>query len=242
MALERLDKIIASTGRYSRKEVKRLVDSGRVRVDGSIPESSADKYDPDKAVISVDGQTIGYSRYVYYMLNKPKGYICATEDGNLPTVIELLPEHLQRRGLFPVGRLDRDTTGLLLLTDDGNFAHNVISPKKHVSKVYRASLDGPVGAADAAAFKEGIVLGDGMKCLPAELICMDEPSLAQVKVFEGKYHQVKRMFAARGRHVIELHRSSIGALILPSGLLPGQGKELTAEEAQRALGDSAKST
>ena len=170
------------------------------------------------------------------MLHKPAGILSATADTKQPTVIGLLSPELQRQGLFPVGRLDKDTTGLLLLTNDGDFAHCVISPKKHVPKVYRAEVDGVLDAADVAAFAEGLLLADDLHCLPAELEIL-APTVGHVTVFEGKYHQVKRMFAARGKHVIALHRESVGGLRLDPALLPGEYRELSEAEKKAVFRD-----
>ena len=159
--MERLDKIIASTGRWSRREVKDLIRQGRVLVDGYPAAAPEEKADPETARITVNGETLEYRRYTWVMLNKPAGYLSATEDGRGPTVLDLLPPELQRRGLFPVGRLDKDTEGLLLLTNEGRLAHDLLSPRRHVDKVYRARVTGCLTAEDAAAFAAGLVLGDG---------------------------------------------------------------------------------
>ena len=229
MPLARLDKLIADSGVASRSEAKALVRAGRVTVDGAVPRRVEEKYDAETAVICIDGTEISCSRYRYIMLYKPGGILSATEDSKQETVIDLLSPQLQRQGLFPVGRLDKDTTGLLLLTNDGDFAHRVISPKKHVPKLYRAAVDGVLDDADIRAFAEGLVLGDGTQCLPAQLRIL-RPSVGLVTVFEGKYHQVKRMFASRGKHVTALHRQRIGALELDENLHPGDYRELTKAE------------
>ena len=229
MPLVRLDKLIADSGIASRAEAKRLIKTGRVSVDGSASVSAEDKYDPDNAVICVDGEPLNYARFRYLMLHKPAGVLSATEDRTQQTVLDLLPEQLRRQGLFPVGRLDKDTTGLLLLTNDGAFAHAITSPKKHIPKVYRAAVDGELDAFDAAAFAEGLRLADGTECLPAALEIVS-PDLGRITVYEGKYHQVKRMFAARGKPVTALHREKIGALTLDPGLTPGKFRELAPEE------------
>ena len=229
MPMTRLDKLIADSGAATRSEAKALVRAGRITVNGARPRSAEEKFDSDTAVVCLDGQTISCSATRYLMMYKPEGILSATEDPKQSTVIDLLSPELKRQGLFPVGRLDKDTTGLLLLTNDGDFAHRVISPKKHVPKLYRAELDGILDESDVASFAEGLVLGDGTQCLPAELTAA-APHTAFVKVFEGKYHQVKRMFAARGKHVIALHRVSVGGLSLDPILKPGEYRELSAEE------------
>lgn len=228
MAMMRLDKLISASGRWSRSEVKALVRAGRVTVDGFPAAAADEKYD-EAAAICVDGQRLNCARYRYLMLYKPAGVLSATEDAAQETVLDLLPKELQKLGLAPVGRLDKDTTGLLLLTNDGAFSHRIISPRHHIPKVYRAVVDGVLDAADVGAFRDGIVLADGTRCLPAELK-IDSFSVGIVTVYEGKYHQIKRMFAARGKPVTALHRRSIGGLALDGGLAPGEWRELTEAE------------
>ena len=229
MPLARLDKLLADSGICSRSEAKELIRSGRVTVNGIVPRTAEEKFASETAEICVDGEAVSCSAKRYLMLYKPGGILSATEDARQKTVIDLLSPQLKRQGLFPVGRLDKDTTGLLLLTNDGDFAHRVISPKKHVSKRYRAAVDGILDESDVRAFREGITLSDGTRCLPAELTIL-RPSVGQVTVFEGKYHQVKRMFAARGKHVTALHRESVGGLKLDPELKPGEYRELRPEE------------
>ena len=229
MALTRLDKLIADSGIASRSEAKALIRQGRVTVNGAVPRTAEEKYLSETAEIRVDGALINCTAMRYLMLNKPGGVLSATEDPKQQTVLDLLPKELQRQGLFPVGRLDKDTTGLLLLTNDGDFAHRVISPKKHVPKVYRAAVDGILTEEDVAAFAAGLTLSDGLECLPARLELL-RPSVGRVTVFEGKYHQVKRMFASRGKYVTALHRESVGGVKLDPALAPGAFRELTAAE------------
>ena len=209
MAQQRLDKIIASTGRYSRREVKTLVREGRVLVDGRIAASAEDKCDPLTACISVNGEELFYREHTYVMLHKPAGVLSATEDGRGETVLDLLAPEYRKIGLFPVGRLDKDTEGLLLLTDDG-------------------ALDD----ADCKAFEQGITLGDGLECLPAklEILKSDAQSEALITIREGKFHQIKRMLASRGKPVVYLKRLSMGSLTLDEGLSKGEYRLLTAEE------------
>ena len=230
MALERLDKVLSGTGHWSRREVKELVRQGRVRVDGEKAKKPEDKCDPGQTVIEVDGQIVDCAPYVYLMLHKPAGLLSATEDREQKTVIDLLPEHLRRRGLFPVGRLDKDTEGLLVLTDDGGLAHELLSPKKHVDKVYYARVEGQIEEEDVKALAEGMVLGDGLACLPAELKALEDGSSCLVTLREGKYHQVKRMLAARGKPVLYLKRLSMGGLCLDDSLEKGGWRPLTLEE------------
>ena len=232
MSKDRLDKLLASTGRWSRSEVKRLVREGRVLADGRIAASTEEKYDAGQVALAVDGEAVRLRRYVYVMLHKPAGVLSTTEDGRGRTVLDLLPEAYQKRGLFPVGRLDKDTEGLLLLTDDGALAHALLSPKKHVDKVYYTRVDGSLTDADCAAFAAGMTLGDGLICLPAglEILSAGAESEALVTLREGKFHQIKRMLAARGKPVLYLKRLSMGPLALDERLAPGTWRELTAEE------------
>lgn len=233
MAQERLDKLLASTGRWSRKEVKELVRQGRVLAGGAAVRKPEEKYDPALTPIQVDGQAVDCASFVYILLHKPAGLLSATEDRDQETVVGLLPGHLRRRGLFPVGRLDKDTTGLLLLTDDGALAHGLLSPKKHVDKVYLARVKGRVDASDVEALAAGMVLGDGTRCLPAGLEPLEDGSACLVTLREGKYHQVKRMLAARGKPVVELTRLSMGPLTLDEGLKPGEWRTLTGDETDK---------
>lgn len=229
--LTRLDKLIADSGAASRKEAKNLIKYGRVTVNGRAPLSAEEKFDPDRDEICVDGRRLSCGKFRYFMLHKPGGVLSATEDSAQKTVLDLLPEELRRVGLFPVGRLDKDTTGLLILTNDGDYAHKVISPKKHVPKRYRAAVDGELDEEDVQAFARGLGLADGLECMPAQLEIL-RPSVGVVTVYEGKYHQVKRMFASRDKHVTALHRLSIGALELDGALTPGSFRELSVAEAQ----------
>lgn len=229
MPLQRLDKLLSDSGHFTRSEARNAIRAGRVRVNGDAVRKPEEKYDAEKDAITVDGEALSCALFRYLMLHKPAGVLSATDDPKQTTVLDLLPPHLRKQGLFPVGRLDKDTTGLLLLTNDGDFAHRVISPKKHVPKRYRATLDGPIGPEDVAAFAEGLVLADGTQCLPAALE-RAEGGEGIVTVFEGKYHQVKRMFAARGRTVTALHRERIGALWLDEALDPGAFRELRPDE------------
>ncbi len=230
MSLERLDKLLCSTGRWSRKEVKEMIRQGRVQIDGRAAGRPEEKLDRMSACLAVDGAEVDCSPFAYVMLHKPAGLLSATEDKSQPTVLDLLPPELKRRGLFPVGRLDRDTTGLLLLTDDGDLAHQLLSPRKHVDKVYLAEVDGKIDREDAAAMAAGMVLPDGQHCLPAGLEPLGDGASCLVTLREGKYHQVKRMLAARGKPVLTLHRLSMGPLALDEGLKPGEWRFLTEKE------------
>lgn len=227
--MERLDKVLAATGRWSRREVKLLVKQGQVRVNGAAASSAEEKLDPETAVITVGGQTVVLQKHTYIMLHKPAGVLSATEDSRQKTVLELLPPELRRRGLSPVGRLDKDTEGLLLLTDDGELAHRLLSPKYHVDKRYYAEVDGLLGPADADAFAKGMTLDDGLICLPAGLeLCGSGACIVTLQ--EGKFHQVKRMLAFRGAPVRYLKRLAMGPLALDPSLETGAFRELTAAE------------
>ena len=225
----RLDKILTDTGRWSRKESREVIRAGRVTVGGTVVRRPEQKADPQAEEIAVDGAPLGWSAHSYLMLHKPAGVLTATEDRSAPTVLDLVPAGLRRPGLAPVGRLDKDTTGLLLLTDDGALAHALLSPRRHVDKVYLAQIEGTVREEDCAAFRAGLTLGDGTKCLPAELEGLG-PGRCRVTVREGKYHQVKRMLALRGLPVRALSRISFGPLRLDGALAPGQVRALTAAE------------
>ncbi|MCR5825950.1 MAG: rRNA pseudouridine synthase [Oscillospiraceae bacterium] len=235
MAQERLDKLLAATGRWSRSEVRRMVREGRVLADGRIVSAPETKYDADSVTLCVDGAPVDLQRFVYIMLHKPAGVVSATEDGREKTVLALLPEEYRRRGLFPVGRLDKDTEGLLLLTDDGALAHELLSPKKHVDKRYYARVDGALDESDRLAFAAGMTLGDGLVCQSAELEILSSgaQSEALVTLREGKYHQVKRMLAARGKPVRYLKRLTMGPLCLDPSLAGGAWRPLTAEELKK---------
>ena len=227
--MERLDQIIRATGKKSRREVREMVRQGRVLVDGKPAPAADMKVDPQTAVILLDGEPLGYEKFTYVMLHKPAGVLTATEDRRQETVLDLLPPELRRRALSPVGRLDKDTEGLLLLTNDGQLAHRLLSPKSHVDKVYYARVDGALEPGDIAAFAAGMTLGDGLECLPAGLEILS-PTEALVTLREGKFHQVKRMLAARGKPVLYLKRLSMGRLRLDPALAPGAWRMLTEEE------------
>ena len=229
--MDRIDKIIASQGQYSRSEVKKLIKAGRVTVDGKIPKNGDVKADPNVSVIAIDGKAMGYKKHIYIMLNKPQGVVSATDDRDHKTVIDLVPKELKREGLFPAGRLDADTVGFVLITDDGDFAHKILSPKNHIMKTYHALLQRELTREDIEAFRNGIELRDGTLCLEAEVspIEGDEP-MAQIKICEGKYHQVKRMFAALGNKVLYLKRVKMGGLCLDENLEEGKCREITPQE------------
>ena len=232
--MERLDKLLAGTGRWSRKEVKELVRTGRVVVNGVKPARPEEKFSPN-AEFFVDGERIICGELVYLMLHKPDGFVSSTDDPREKTVLELLPEHLRRVGLFPAGRLDKDTEGLLLLTNDGQLAHELLSPKHHVDKTYFVRVDGTLDQSDVEIFRTGVTLADGYVCMSAGLELLEQPNEGLVTLREGKYHQIKRMLASRGKPVVYLKRLTMGPLVLDEALEKGQWRELTVEE-KRALG------
>lgn len=238
--MERLDKILCSQGTLTRSEAGRLIRSGRVTVDGVVCRDPSKKHDPERQTIAVDGRALSYARHVYLMLNKPAGILCVSRDPKTRTVVDLLPEEYRRRGLFPAGRLDKDTHGLVLITDDGVFAHELLSPRHHVPKRYRALLDKPLEESAAAAFRAGPMLEDGTQCLPAEVTVLEagETPLVEVVIYEGKYHQIKRMFAAVGCHVVWLKRYAMGGLELDETLEEGRCRPLTVEEKLSILAEN----
>mgnify|MGYP005756975491 FL=1 len=233
--MERLDKFLAAQGKGTRKEVGRLIRSGAVAVDGVPVRDPAAKVDPSCQTVAVGGSPILWQEHLYIMMNKPAGVLSATEDRRQKTVLDLLPEDLRRRGLFPAGRLDKDTTGLLLITDDGDLAHRMLSPKKHVYKLYQARLDAPVTPEDVRAFEEGVRWEEEVYA-PARLWAGEgDPFVAFAQVHEGRFHQVKRMFQARGKTVLSLKRLKIGGLSLDSTLQEGECRLLAPEEVCQIL-------
>lgn len=226
--MERLDKFLCDSGIGTRSQVKLILKAGRVTVDGVAVRDNSLKIDPEKQKIRLDGTPLGGKRQIVLMLNKPAGYITATEDHTEPTVMELLPEEYRHLELKPVGRLDKATEGLLLFTNDGDLLHRLISPKKEVPKLYFAHHEGQATEEDVEAFAAGMELRDGTRCLPAKLESLGAGE-SLITVCEGKYHQVRRMMAARGMHVDYLERRQEGQLTL--GDLPrGKTRELSEEE------------
>lgn len=223
----RLDKFLSAQG-LSRKQARAAIASGQVSVNGEVQGDPGFILDPISAQVLFQGRALGYRRHMHLMLHKPAGLLTATTDARQKTVMDLLPEELKRRALGPVGRLDKDVTGLLLLTDDGQLAHRLISPKWTVEKVYLARVEGALDAADIQAFQAGIALSD-FTARPARLEIL-EPDLGRLTITEGKFHQVKRMFAARGKPVLRLHRESVGGVSLDPALECGKFRPLTAEE------------
>lgn len=230
MALIRLDKLLSQSGERSRSEAAKLVRAGLVQVDGMPARDPAMKVDAVASAVQLEGQPLRDEPYQYYLLHKPAGVLTAARDAHAPTVMDLVPEALRRRDVLPVGRLDKDTTGLLLLTNDGALAHGLLSPQRHVWKSYLATVDGLLTEADVAAFGQGITLSD-FTALPAQLAILSADaaqSLARVTVREGKFHQVKRMFMARGFTVLALHREAFGPLRLD--VEAGRCRALTQDE------------
>ena len=231
--MERLDKVISNLGFGSRKDVKSFVKKGLIEVDGVIAKDNGMAVDPEKSVIKVNGEEITYRKYIYLMMNKPDGVVSATSDNRDETVIDLLYVDHQVFNPFPVGRLDKDTVGLLLLTNDGELNHRLISPKWHVDKVYYAKIDKEVTQKDVEAFKKGVTLDDGYKCMEAKLEIIsasEEGSEVRITIQEGKFHQVKRMFEAVGKSVVYLKREEFGGLTLDPDLEEGEYRELSEEE------------
>ena len=226
--MERLDKFLTDSGAGTRSQVKLILKAGRVTVDGRVEKDGSRKIDPAVQGVCLDGEILGGKRRCVLMLNKPAGFVTATEDKNDKTVMELLPPEYRHLDLKPVGRLDKATEGLLLFTNDGELLHRLISPKKEVPKVYYARHEGSAGEEDAAAFAAGLTLRDGLNCLPARLEPLG-PGESLITVCEGKYHQVRRMMASRNMTVLYLERRQEGALSL-DGLPRGAVRELSAEE------------
>ncbi|MDE5415661.1 pseudouridine synthase [Alkalihalobacterium chitinilyticum] len=228
----RIDKLLANVGFGTRKEVKKLLKTGVVHVDGEPVKDGKYHVKPDEQSVTVHGEPVEYKPYIYLMLNKPKGVISATEDNQHETVIDLLAFEHAVYEPFPVGRLDKDTEGFLILTNDGKLSHELMSPKKHVDKTYAATVRGEVTEEDVQKFKEGVELDDGYVTKPGHLVIREAGPISEIEltITEGKFHQVKRMFQAVGKKVLELKRISIGPLDLDSNLRLGEYREMTEEE------------
>lgn len=238
--MERLDKILSNLGYGTRKEIKAMMKKGEVEVDGQIVKDNSLKVDPFKTIVKVSGEVINYREFIYLMMNKPQGVVSATFDNYDETVIDLLdPEHAAFNP-FPVGRLDKDTEGLLLITNDGELNHRLTSPKWHVDKLYYAEIDNQVDDNDIEAFQKGITLEDDYKCLPAKLEIIssnEDGSEVYVTIQEGKFHQVKRMFEALDKNVVYLKRIRMGSLLLDETLEEGTYRELTENELKALKGN-----
>lgn len=224
----RLDKFFSSQNIATRKEIKSLLKLGLISVNDNTKLKPEQKIDTDKDIIKLNGEVINYKKYIYLMLNKPKGVVSATNDNKHKTVLDLVPDNLYRPNLFPAGRLDKDTTGFVLLTDDGDFAHKILAPKSHIEKTYHTLLDGKITQEQIQMFENGIVLEDGYECLPAKIrvIKDGENQLVEIVICEGKYHQIKRMAVAIGRRVLELKRVKMGNLELYDDLQEGECIEI----------------
>ena len=233
--MERLDKVISNYTEYSRSDVKKLLRNKKVKVNGEVIRDYDYKVDKETDEILVDDIKLEIIDNIYIALNKPEGYISATEDRDCKTVLDLIKENMIRSKIFPVGRLDKDTTGLIILTSDGKFSHDIVSPKKHVDKVYDATLDVPVTDKMIKEFEKGVMLGDE-KCLPAKLEILSS-NVGRVTLREGKYHQVKRMFEAFGAKVVKLNRIQIGNYALPEDLKLGEYKLLNEDDILKLKGE-----
>ncbi|MEH7106338.1 pseudouridine synthase [Bacillus sp. JJ1764] len=233
----RIDKLLANLGYGSRKEVKQLLKSGAVKVDDTMVKDAKQHVDPNTQTVTLNGEVIEYKEFIYLMMNKPPGVLSATEDYAGETVIDLLELEDQVYEPFPVGRLDKDTEGLLLITNDGQLAHRLLSPKKHVPKTYFAVIDGEVTEEDVSDFARGVVLDDGYETKPGELKILKSGIRSDIEltITEGKFHQVKRMFQAVGKRVVYLQRISMGPLQLDETLELGEYRELTDEEMELLL-------
>jgi len=231
---QRLDKVLSNFGFGSRTEIKSAVKKGLVTVDGQVAKDSGVHVDPAGSVIIMNGIKLEYRKYIYLMMNKPRGVISATTDTRQRTVFDILPEEYKCFELFPAGRLDIDTEGFVLMTNDGQLAHEILSPRKHVTKKYYARVEGRVEQADAADFEGGVTLDDGYKTLPAKLEILSTGQVSEIRlsIVEGKFHQVKRMFEAVGKKVIYLKRLGMGRLELDEGLELGECRELAPEEVE----------
>lgn len=234
MNLQRLDKIISSQLNISRSISRTEIRRGKVKVNGETVRDPSLLFNAEENEITYMQTTLNYKKFVYILMNKPKGVLSAATDKTRETVVDLVPKELRRPTLFPVGRLDKDTTGLLIITDDGDFAHRVISPKKNVSKTYKVVLDGELCTHLPDLFESGIVLADGIKCKEAKLEIIDK-NIAKVTVTEGRYHQIKRMFGTVGLGVNDLERIALGELLLPPDLEYGECVELSQKELEKIL-------
>jgi 16S rRNA pseudouridine516 synthase len=226
----RIDKLLSDLGIASRKDASRVARSGGITVDGTVVKDPSKHVDPEKNKVTYLGREVCYQRFTYVMLNKPEGYVSSTDDTKNPYVTELLPEELRKRELFPVGRLDKDTTGLMILTNNGQLAHSLLSPKKHVSKVYYFTAAEPLRAGVEEQFKDGVTLSDGYECKSAEISLSGDRLSGEITLTEGKYHQIKRMIAAMGNKVVTLERIEFATIPLDKTLSRGTWRYLTDEE------------
>ena len=231
--MERIDKVVSVALNISRNDARAVIKKGLVTVHGNTVRDIGAKVDEKCDTLFYNGEKIRYNRFVYIMMNKPKGVISASEGGNEKTVVDILPREMKRKNLFHAGRLDKDTTGFMLITDDGDFAHRILSPKKHITKTYIAVLDKPFDETVIKAFERGIELKNE-KCMPAKIKALDENNrIAQVTIKQGMYHQIKRMFAKYSITVLELKRIKMGGLVLDSSLSDGECRYITPRELER---------
>ena len=226
----RIDKFVSEQYGVSRSDAKAMIKKSQVTVNGTAVKSSDMKIDPDNDSIAVCGKEISYRKFIYIMLNKPDGVVCATRDGLSSTVLELIPEEIRRKGLFPAGRLDKDTEGFVFITDDGALAHKMLAPKSHVEKEYMVTLEKPTEKEYEELFASGMTIDGDEKCLPAKLIFTEDKNVVRLILHEGKYHQVKRMMQTAGNKVIHLKRIRMGGIELDPKLAPGECREITDEE------------
>ncbi len=228
--MKRIDKIISEQTNFSRKEIKKLVSQGAISADGNLVKKPEEKFDESAVTICINGKELEIKKHIYLLLNKPKGYVSTTDSISERSVLELVPEKYKTRELFPAGRLDKDTAGLMLITDDGEFAHNILSPRKHVRKIYEVTLDIPVTEKMKKGFEKGVKLNDG-ECKTASIEIIGEYQ-AKVTLTEGRYHQIKRMFGCYQAKVVELKRICMGNLFIPEDIALGDVREATDQELQ----------
>ena len=226
----RIDKLLSELGLCTRREAAKIARTGGITVDGAVVKDASSHIDPEKSRVTLLGREVIYQKFTYVMLNKPTGYVSATDDKSLPYVTELLPDELRRRELFPVGRLDRDTVGLMILTNNGQLAHSLLSPKNHVTKEYYFTAAEPLRIGAEEIFREGVTLADGYECKSAELYLSEDRREGRIVLTEGKYHQIKRMIASQDNRVTSLERISFGGIPLDRSLERGQWRFLTKEE------------
>ena len=232
---QRLDKLLSNMGHGTRKEIKLIIKKGLVKVDGNVVKDGSQHINPDTSLVDINGETLEYREFIYLMMNKPQGVLSASFDYRAETVVDLIDEKYQVYQPFPVGRLDKDTEGLLVLTNDGKLTHEILAPKKHVPKTYYAKVEGVVDEVDIHSFQQGVELDDGYKTLPAHLSIISKGDISEITliIFEGKFHQVKRMFQAVNKKVIFLKRMSMGKLQLDENLELGEYREMTEAEINR---------
>ena len=226
----RIDKFVSEQAGVSRSDAKAMIKKSEITVNGAVVKAADAKIDPEKDIVAVRGKALFYKQFVYIMLNKPQGVVCATRDGLSSTVLELIPEELRRKGLFPAGRLDKDTEGFVFITDDGALAHKMLSPKNHIEKEYVVTLEKPAEERYIELFSAGIAIDGGEKCLPARFIMTERSDVVRLVLHEGKYHQVKRMMEAVGNKVTHLRRVCMGGIQLDESLSSGECREITGEE------------